>query len=145
MTVEDILEAKGNQVFTIGRESSVHDAIALMVDENVGSLVVADEAGLPEGIITERDILRESRDRCEAMRTTRVAQVMTRRLITAEPADEIEDVQRIMMEHRIRHLPVLYAGRLIGMVSIGDVNKVLLTEREAENSGLREYIAGGYR
>jgi CBS domain-containing protein len=143
MTVQDILDAKGNQVFAVDPESTLHAAVSLMVDQNVGSLLVVDRDGALAGIITERDVLRESKDRFEQLRTTRVKEVMSRRLLTATPDEPIDDVQRTMLDHRIRHLPVLDQGRLVGLVSIGDVNKILLDAREVENHGLREYI-GGY-
>lgn len=144
MNVEAILTGKGDPaVRTIEPDRSIRDAIARLVEHNIGSLMVIED-GEPVGIITERDILRCCADRADRLAEVRVGDVMTRDLIVGEPADEIDYVMGVMTRNRIRHLPILANRRLIGMVSIGDVVNVQLHETQYENRHLKGYIAGGY-
>lgn len=144
MNVASILTGKGDPaVRTIGPEASIRDAIARLVENNIGSLVVIED-GEPAGIITERDILRCCADRPDRLAEIRVGDVMTRDLIVGEPADELDYVMGIMTRNRIRHLPILDERRLVGMVSIGDVVNVQLRETRYENRHLKGYIAGSY-
>lgn len=144
MNVASILTGKGDPaVRTIEPEATIRDAIARLVENNIGSLVVVED-GEPAGIITERDILRCCADRPDRLAEIRVGEVMTRDLIVGEPADELDYVMGIMTRNRIRHLPILDERRLVGMVSIGDVVNVQLHETRYENRHLKGYIAGSY-
>ena len=140
--VSDILEGKGRDVLRIDAAATVYDAIARMVEGNVGALLVYDEGRLA-GIVTERDYLRrvalEGRDE----RTTPVREIMTGELVYVGPDASIDECMAVMTERRIRHLPVLADGReVVGIVSIGDVVKNRLEEVEYEASSLRSYVAG---
>lgn len=145
MNVEEILARKGSdEVHTIEPERTVQDAIARLVERNIGALVVAGENGDPVGIVTERDILRCCAGRPDRLASTLVSEIMTRDLIVGESGDDIDYVMGVMTKNRIRHLPVVRDGALVGMVSIGDVVNVQLHETRYENRHLRNYIAGSY-
>lgn len=145
MNVAKILEGKGSSdVRTILPDRTIAQAVNRLVEHNIGSLVVVDEAGDPVGIITERDVLRCCAGNPARLEETRVAEVMTRDLIVGEPADDIDYVMGVMTKNRIRHLPIIETGSLVGMVSIGDVVNVQLHETIYENRHLREYITGTY-
>jgi len=144
MNVQDILARKSsNTVRSIGPNRTVEEAVARLVEHNIGSLVVM-EGGRPVGILTERDVLRCCADGMGKSASTPVSEIMTRDLIVGEPADEIDYVMGVMSKNRIRHLPVLDGGRLAGMVSIGDVVNVQLHETRYENRHLKDYIRGSY-
>ena len=141
--IVNVLAGKGNEVHTVTRDTTVFDAIKKMVDHNLGSILVKDQAAL-YGIFTERDYLRrivlEGRD----SRTTQIHEVMVSRLIYVSPSTSVEDGLAIMTQERIRHLPVMDEDQLVGLVSIGDLVKFLSREREIEITYLKEYISGGY-
>ncbi len=124
MNVRTILATKGTHVVTVRPEQTIREAVRLLVQHNIGALVVVNEAGQPVGIISERDIVRaaaryEDRDIC----TMRVEEIMTKDLITGTPQDDVHSVAHTMTERRIRHLPIMEGGKLAGIVSIGDVLK----------------------
>lgn len=145
MNVQDILDRKGStEVRTIAPDRTIAEAVSRLVEHNIGSLVVV-EAERPVGILTERDILRCCADDIGKAASTRVADVMTQDLIIGEAEDTIDYVMGIMTRNRIRHLPIMGAGRrMLGMVSIGDVVESQLRETRYENRHLREYISGSY-
>lgn len=143
MKIKDILRQKGATVQTVAPDASVQDAMSLLVEHNIGSLIVRKKGGDIVGIITERDILRQ----CAASGDhdpdkTRVSDVMTADLIIGVPDDDLEYVMGIMTKNRIRHLPVLDGGELEGIISIGDVVNAHLHETKFENRLLRDYIHG---
>jgi CBS domain-containing protein len=141
--VADILAYKGREVHTIEQEATAFAALEKMVGNNVGALVVT-AAGRTLGIFTERDFLRRVVLRQHDPKTIRVREVMTERLICAEPDRPIEDCMAIMTQERIRHLPILDGSELAGLVSIGDVVKHLSAERHVEIRYLTDYITGKY-
>jgi CBS domain-containing protein len=145
MNVQDILaRKKSNAVRTIAPERTVEEAVAQLVEHNIGSLIVM-EAERPVGIITERDILKCCANGMGHSARTRVADVMTRDLIVGEAGDSVDYVMGIMTRNRIRHLPIVNAEqRILGMVSIGDVVESQLHETKYENRHLRQYISGTY-
>ena len=141
MRVSDVLTAKGGTVHGIAPDTTARAAIAAMVGHGVGSLLVT-QGDRVVGIFTERDYLRrvllEDRDG----RVTKVRDVMTANIIVVEPTRPLEDCMAIMTQRRIRHLPVVENGRLVGVISIGDLVKHLSLEREVEIRYLTEYITG---
>ena len=141
-TVRDILKVKGSRVHTIGPHATVLEAAALMNEHKIGSLVVmSDEQVI--GIITERDILKAHAANRVPLGELPLARFMTGKLVTANPDDDITVAMGLMTEHRIRHLPVVEAGQLFGLVSIGDVVKAQHDELIMENHHMRSYIQGG--
>lgn len=144
MKLREILGRKGHDVVTIGRERSVLDAVQTLVQHNIGALLIT-QGELPEGIITERDVLRLTARFSSALSSTPVATAMTRDLVVAEPDDELHAMMEVMTKKRVRHLPVVEHGRLVGIVSIGDLLNACLDLAEDENSHLRQYIHGEVR
>jgi CBS domain-containing protein len=139
MKVRDLLSVKGDKVFTITPDASLGDVVERMVENNCGSLVVCDSE-CPQGIITERDILRACAAKIGALEELPVRDFMSTRLVTAEPDDDVEKVMGLMTNNRVRHLPILREGRLAGMISIGDVVKAQHDQLSMENHYLKEYI-----
>lgn len=141
MKIDEILRNKGRDVVTIAPQKTVLEAARVLVDRNIGSLVVV-EGRRPVGILTERDVLRLTALAPEDMGTLPVADTMTRDMVTASPADGLREMMDVMTEQRIRHLPVVDDGELAGIISIGDLVNACRLSVEAENSHLREYIQG---
>ncbi|HLF27005.1 MAG TPA: CBS domain-containing protein [Anaerolineae bacterium] len=142
MKIIAVLNTKGVHVITVRPEQSVREAIALLVEHNVGALVVTDEAERPVGIVSERDIIRASA-RTPDVFNQPIRQVMTKDVIVASPHDDLKSVAQTMTERRFRHLPVMDQGRLAGIVSIGDVVKAQLEEYEGEIHTLQTQIMEG--
>ncbi len=113
-----------------------------LVKHNIGGLVVTRGDGSVVGIITERDILRESAERSDRLKDTRVADIMTSEVIIGVPDDDVEYAMGIMTKNRIRHLPVLDGEKLVGIISIGDLVNSHLRQTEFENRMLKDYIHG---
>lgn len=141
MKVRDILQHKGTDVHTIEPDATIQHVMETLIEHRIGSLVVCNDTGNVLGIITERDVLRECTQHGEQVRSTRVREVMTTKLIVGALDDDIQYVMGIMTHNRVRHLPIVVGTRPIGLISIGDVVKAQLEETEFENRYLREYIS----
>ena len=139
--VKDLLEIKNKEVWTIEPGASVYDAIAKMADKQIGALVIT-EGNKVVGIITERDYARKVILQDKSSKSTAVREIMTERVIYVQPNQKIEECMALMTEKRIRHLPVLDGDKLIGMVSIGDVVRGLISEKEFLIEQLTRYISG---
>ena len=140
-TVKDVLEVKGTIVYDVGRSATVYQAIEKMVQCNVGALVVTNE-GMPCGILTERDYLRRIALEGRTSRTTRVEEIMSPRLATVGPDTDLDECMEIMTDRRLRHLIVFDDEHIVGIVSIGDLVKWSVREREDEVRSLTNYISG---
>jgi len=144
MTLQDILHVKGSIVHTIAAGATLDDVVQSLVQHNCGSLVVVDPAETTRprmvGIITERDILRACAARKAPLDQLLVADMMTKDVITGGLRDSIDQVMNVMTERRVRHLPVMADGKLLGIVSIGDVVKARQRQTEFENHYLKSYI-----
>ena len=141
MNIKRILATKGTYVITIRPEQKIREAIALLARYNVGALVVVDETGRLAGIISERDIVRAAATD-EELFARPVGDIMTRNLITGLPQDDLGSVAKTMTEKHIRHLPVVDQGKLVGIISIGDVVKVQRDEYLGEIDTLHDQILG---
>lgn len=142
MRIRDILRVKGNDVVTISSDHMVMGAIKVLVEHDIGAVVVEDHDEI-RGIFTERDVLRLAAAGATVLRDTRVSDVMATEVVVGVEDDEVDYVMEIMTRNRIRHLPIVdEEGALAGLVSIGDVVNALRREMEAENRYLRDYIAG---
>jgi CBS domain-containing protein len=144
MKVREILEAKGSRVVTIRPDATLSTAVHRLALERIGALVVSDDGLRVAGILSERDIVTGlARDGADLLATGRhVADLMTRNVATCGPDDTVKWLMAEMTRRRVRHLPVVDDGRLVGVVSIGDVVKSRLGEVELEATVLREaYIA----
>ena len=142
-TIATILAAKGRQIWAISPDSCVFDAIALMAEKRIGAVLVMSGQALV-GIVSERDYARKVILQGRSSKETKVRQIMTSSVITVEPVDSVEDCMRIMTQRRIRHLPVLESGGLVGLVSIGDLVKALISHQAFTIQELESFIAGRY-
>lgn len=144
MKMKDILAEKGSRVITCHEDNSVMEALAIFSANRVGSLLVVDPYDNIQGILAPRDVLMAMLRQPDTFKEIRVKDIMTRNLIVGTPDDNISYIQAIMTENRIRHVPIVEGKRLRGLVSIGDVVKAQMTEKEVENRYLKEYIEGKY-
>jgi len=146
VTLQDILGVKGLTVYRIDSQATLADAARTLVEHKVGSLLVFRQGDGEEehlaGIITERDILYACAADNRPLETTPVAKIMTSELITGSPNDAVESVMGLMTSKRIRHLPVLSEGKLLGIVSIGDIVKAQHDRLAMENRFMKDYIRG---
>jgi CBS domain-containing protein len=141
MTLKDVLAAKGPRVITVSARSSVADAIRIMHDNNVGSVMVPDGEGCPVGIFTERDVVRLHADGDRDFEQIPVGTRMTCSVVLGRLSMEVDEALGLMTQHRFRHLPVIEDGKLVGLVSIGDLVKIKLEETAQEAQALRQYIS----
>ena len=143
-TVKEILGAGRRNVISIGKDKTVADAVSLLVEDEIGALVVVDGEN-PVGMFTERDVLKcWTRKGDRHFKDITISEVMTTNLIIAETGDDLGYVTTIMIRNRIRHLPVLEKNRLVAMLSIRDVVKAQVTNLRAENHYLKDYISDKY-
>ncbi len=140
-SIADVLDHKGRNTNTIRPECSVLDAVELMNEEGVGSLLVMDDDELV-GIVTERDVLRRIVAAGRAPRYTKVRCIMSPRPIVVGPDTSVGEAMRMMARHQRRHLPVIEDGQLSGMISMRDLNNWVTRERQRDVSTLLDYIAG---
>jgi CBS domain-containing protein len=142
MNVEQILRNKGTWVATIRSDAPVAAAIDILNRERIGALVVSDDGEHADGLLSERDIVIALDHFGRDLLSRLVADVMSRSVVTCDPDDSVGDLMAEMTSRRIRHFPVVADGRLIGIVSIGDLVKSRLDEVESEASSLRSFITG---
>lgn len=140
-TIGSLIGKKGRQVWSLDPTASVYDAIAMMAEKEVGALPVMDGHDLL-GILSERDYARKVILNGRSSKDTLVTEIMSSPVISVSPAQTIEECMRIITEKRIRHLPVVENGRIVGMVSIGDLVKWVITAQQETIRHLESYIAG---
>jgi CBS domain-containing protein len=138
--ISQLLRRKGHEVTTIDGAESVRTALALLTDKGIGALVVSSDGRRIDGIVSERDVARGLHHRGAGLLADPVSSVMTAEVHTCQPNASVHDLARTMTDHRVRHVPVVEDGALIGIVSIGDVVKARLDELEEERKQLVDYI-----
>ncbi|MCU7917409.1 MAG: CBS domain-containing protein [Candidatus Thiodiazotropha sp. (ex Epidulcina cf. delphinae)] len=138
-TVNQLLQSKGFDIVTIDSDASVFDALTLMADKGIGSLVVLDK-DQTVGLFTERDYARDIALQGRTAKETRVAQIMTSHVAVAKPNQTIQECMAIMTEKRVRHLPVIEDGKLLGIISIGDLVKAIIEDQQFVIEQLVSYI-----
>lgn len=143
MLVSEVLHSKGDRIVSIDLEATVQEAIAKLVQNNIGSLPVVDASGKLVGIFAERDVLRLFHSRGDGFCRLRISDTMTPDPVTCDPSHNVSDVMGQMSEGRIAKVPVVSDGTLVGIVSVGDVIKVLYDQVSTENQHLLSYIQGG--
>lgn len=141
--VSEILDRKGNMVLCVDQSESVYDAISLMAELNIGAVLVK-EKGTIAGIFTERDYLQKIALKSRSSKDTSVREVMSSPVISAAPNDSVEQCLETMTSCRCRHLPVVDNDELLGIISIGDLVKKILEQKESEIEQLSHYITGSY-
>lgn len=142
-TVRQLLKTKGHVVWTIDPDSTVFQALELMSEKDIGALLVIEDGHLV-GIFSERDYARKLILKGKISRGTAVGDLMTRDVIVTDPKRTFEECLELMTEKRIRHLPVLEEGQVVGIVTIGDVVKQIITKQEDTIHELEHYISGSY-
>jgi len=141
-TVRDILRQKGNQIWSVSPDTTVFYALELMAEKNAGALVVLDGESLA-GIFSERDYARKVILKGKASKETSVEEIMSAEVTTVHPGKSVDECMALMTDKRIRHLPVVEGEKLVGLISIGDVVKAVISEREFIIKQLESYITGG--
>jgi CBS domain-containing protein len=142
LTVYDLLKAKGDGIWAISPETTTLEALRFMAEKRVGALLVMDDS-LLVGIISERDFVYRIAEDKACVLDQPVSEYMTSKVFTVTPKQTIQDCMELMTEKRIRHLPVLSEKGLIGIISIGDVVKGIISEQSSLIRNLEEYIVGG--
>ena len=142
MQVREVLKNKGGRVVTIDAKATVAEAIARLVQHNIGSLPVVNADDQLIGVVSERDVLRHLHNKGETFARQRVEEVMTTNPVTCTPDCDVDEVMGQMSGRRIAKVPVLEDGRLVGIVSVGDVIKVMYDRVHAENTHLMSYLYG---
>lgn len=142
-TISSILRTKGQAIWSIAPEATVYDAIALMAEKGIGAVLVISGDRL-DGIVSERDYARKVILQGRSSKDTRVEEIMTRDLVTVTHEDTVAECMRIMTDHRIRHLPVLSRGKLVGIVSIGDLVNAVIADQAHTIDQLHTYIGSKY-
>ena len=143
MQISQLLRHKDPHVVTVEPSASVRDALALLAHHRIGALVVSSGDGAVDGIVSERDVVRGLHDVGPSVLEEPVSALMTAEVHTCPPGASVHDLARTMTDHRVRHVPVTQEGRLLGIVSIGDVVKARLDELEQERAHLVDYIQTG--
>jgi len=142
MFIKQILASKGSRVVTTQPDATIAEVATLLKRERIGAVIVSDATGELCGIISERDLARGLADHGAGLLDLRVEEMMTAEVITCTPNDSLETLMQEMTARRFRHLPVLEAGKVVGIISIGDVVKHRLQELEKETNLLQDYIVG---
>lgn len=145
MTLKEILGVKGSAVYTIRAHETIRRALELLVQHRIGALVVVGQDGRPEGMLSERDLIRAFHQHGQetgAAGEIPVSLFMTKRVITASLNDDIQQIMNVMTHSRIRHVPVIEQGKMVGLVSIGDIVKSLLQDSQQQIQTLKEFIYG---
>lgn len=140
MQISQLLRHKGREVTTVDGSESVRTALALLADKGIGALVVSSDGRRVDGIVSERDVARGLHDRGAGLLAEPVSSVMTTEVHVCPPDASVDGLARTMTDHRVRHVPVVADGELVGIVSIGDVVKARLDELEEERRQLVDYI-----
>jgi CBS domain-containing protein len=142
MRIADVLRGKGGAVVTINPDATVAELLAGLADHNIGAMVVSGPDGV-KGIVSERDVVRQLHNHGASVMSQPVSKIMTSMVSTCCKDDTVDSLTLLMTEHRVRHVPVLEDGKLIGIVSIGDVVKSRMQELESEHEQLQSYITQG--
>ena len=141
LTVNQLLKAKGNQIFSVAPTDMVLRAIEIMATRHIGALLVMHHGSLL-GIISERDYARKVILEDRSSRNTPVSEIMTSPPVTVSPSTTVHHCMQLMTEHRFRHLPVVESGRVVGILSIGDLVKAVMDDQSSQIEQLERYIAG---
>lgn len=138
--VKHLLDRKGREIIAIAEDASVLDAIKMLADRSIGSLLVMDGDTL-KGIVTERDYARKVLIKGRSSKSTQVREIMTTEVYTANTDQTVNDCMTVMTEKRIRHLPVVENGEVVGLISIGDLVQAIIADQQAEIEQLAQYIS----
>jgi CBS domain-containing protein len=143
MRISDVLRVKGAEVVTVTPDTTVRRLLQVLAEHGIGAVVVSVDGTSVGGIVSERDVVRAFAQRGAAVMSEPVTEIYTAEVRTVAPETSLDDVMRLMTEHRMRHAPVVVDGTLRGLVSIGDVVKHRMDELETERTALSDYITTG--
>lgn len=143
LTVMDVLKSKDNNVWSITSQETAYKALEIMADKGIGALLVIDEGQLV-GVFSERDYARKVILKGKSSKETTVGELMTTPVFFISPDKSIEECMALMTAARSRHMPVMEAGKLVGVVSMGDVVNVIISKQKIEIDDLKNYVTGGY-
>ncbi|MGE5153934.1 MAG: CBS domain-containing protein [Bdellovibrio bacteriovorus] len=138
--IQQLLDEKGSRVWSIGPDATVYEALTLMAEKGIGALMVMDETR-PVGLFSERDYARNVILKGRSSRETPIREIMSTPVLCVTPDQPLEEAMALMTEHRVRHLPVIHEGQLMGMVSIGDLIKSMISEQQFIIEQLEHYIS----
>ena len=141
ITIKDVLQEKGSTVWSVASSDLVYDALKVFADKDIGAVLVIDDGRL-EGIFTERDYARKGVLKAKSSLDTKVGELMEREMFYVSPADTVEHCMAIMTEKHVRHVPMLDDGKVVGLISIGDVVKQTISAQEFTIQQLKKYISG---
>ncbi|MCG2630908.1 CBS domain-containing protein [Bradyrhizobium sp. WYCCWR 13023] len=139
MTVRSILNTKGHQIMSVAPDAKLAAAVKLLGEKKIGAVLVMDQSRL-EGVLSERDIVRVLGERGAGVLDEAVSQVMTRKVVSCKETDTVAELMEMMTTGKFRHLPVVDNGKVVGLISIGDIVKWRVREYESEQEALRDYI-----
>ncbi len=143
MTVAHILKQKGGGIIAVTEDQTILEVLNVLAENRIGAVMVLTDKGKIAGVLSERDIVRALPSAGGKLRDQKVSSIMTNKVITCADSDSIETVMGVMTENRIRHLPVMSGGKLVGVISIGDVVKQRIAETQQEAEALKQYIVSG--
>ena len=141
--IQEILSTKPDAIVSVGPDTTVYDTIKVMADRNIGAVLVMDGDTLA-GILSERDYTRKVILEGKSSKTTKVSEIMADKPVTVKPDSRVDECLKIMTDKRVRHLPVVQGKKVVGLVSIGDLVKFVISAQDAAINQLENYIAGGY-
>jgi CBS domain-containing protein len=141
ITIKDVLQEKGSTVWSVASRDMVYEALKIFADKDIGAVLVMDDGTL-SGIFTERDYARKGVLKAKSSLDTKVGDLMEREIFYVTPADTVEQCMAIMTEKHVRHLPVMDRGKVVGLISIGDVVKQTISDQEFTIEQLKKYISG---
>ena len=141
-TVHQLMQEKGEQTFSVSPKATVYEALQMMANKNTGAVMIVDDQGQMVGIFTERDYARMVIMKGKCSLDTPIEEIMTSETVTVSPDTNLQECMNLMSEYHIRHLPVMEAGQLIGMVSMRDVVDTILSRKDDTIWNLENYILG---
>ena len=142
MRISGVLKNKGKEVVTVDASTTVRDLVALLTERGIGAAIVSSDGRMPAAMVSERDVIRELDRRSGALLDQTVAEIMTSEVVVCSPQDEVDAVLQTMTQQRFRHVPVMEEGRLVGIVSIGDLVNSRIDELQLERDQISNYISG---
>ncbi|MBI4924897.1 MAG: CBS domain-containing protein [Bdellovibrio sp.] len=143
-TINDLLKTKEQKVYSILPQATLLQVVKTLGQYKVGALLVVDQKGKLIGIVSERDIARKAQDGFAGLEKLTASEIMTKDIVVGVATDDISYVMNVMTKNKIRHIPIMDGSKIIGVITIGDVVKAMLSEEKYENRMLRDYIEGKY-
>ncbi len=142
MRISDVLQNKGSGVTTLDASATVRELVDVLAERGIGAVIVSSDGRSPAGMVSERDVVRRLKVAADDLLDQTLEQIMTTDVVVCEPAEKVDSVLQLMTERRVRHVPVVHEGAVVGIVSIGDLVKSRIDELALERDHLQNYISG---